>query len=216
MKTFLIFFFAFIPFWLSSQNAQNETKILVKKDSVSFYSFGKEGVGEYLISSSKKLQKTYTKYSSELPTELKNIGLTALSPLVSKSGEVYFLYPGGGILFKYCDGVFERIDESFAHRNQFSGYFFEYKKELFLLGGYGYWQSNSLLTKYSFSTKSWEAVATTGQAPRFGVNAGSFVLDKNTLYVFDFYHRIADKDIKNNNLFKLNLDALNWEKKVSL
>ena len=68
MRTFLIFFFACLPFWLSSQNTQNESGFLVKKDSVSFYSFGKEGVFEYLISSSKELQKTYTKYSSELPT----------------------------------------------------------------------------------------------------------------------------------------------------
>ena len=43
MRTFLIFFFACLPFWLSSQNTQNESGFLVKKDSVSFYSFGKEG-----------------------------------------------------------------------------------------------------------------------------------------------------------------------------
>jgi len=216
MRTFLIFFFACLPFWLSSQNTQNELGFLVKKDSVSFYSFGKEGVFEYLISSSKELQKTYTKYSSGLPTELKNIEFISLSALVSETNEVYFLYPGGGILFKYCDGVFERIDESFAHRNQFSGHFFEYKKELYLLGGYGYWRSNSLLTKYSFSSKSWEIVPTNGQAPPLGVNAGSYVLDKNNLYVFDFYHRIDDKDTKNNNLFKLNLDDFVWEKKGAL
>lgn len=216
MRTFLIFFFACLPFWLSSQNTQNELGFLVKKDSVSFYSFGKEGVFEYLISSSKELQKTYTKYSSGLPTELKNIEFISLSALVSETNEVYFLYPGGGILFKYCDGVFERIDESFAHRNQFSGHFFEYKKELYLLGGYGYWRSNSLLTKYNFSSKSWEIVPTNGQAPPLGVNAGSYVLDKNNLYVFDFYHRIDDKDTKNNNLFKLNLDGFVWEKKGAL
>ena len=216
MRTFLIFFFACLPFWLSSQNTQNESGFLVKKDSVSFYSFGKEGVFEYLISSSKELQKTYTKYSSGLPTELKNIEFISLSALVSETNEVYFLYPGGGILFKYCDGVFERIDESFAHRNQFSGYFFEYKKELYLLGGYGYWKANSLLIKFNFEVRNWELVSALGQTPKNGINNGSFVLDKNKLHVFDFYTLVDDLNVKNNSHYVLDLDQMLWKKEGAL
>ena len=84
------------------------------------------------------------------------------------------------------------------------------------MGGYGYWQSNSLLTRFSFETRSWELVPTTGQGPSFGVNAGSFVLDNNTLYVFDFYHRISDTSEKNNSLFTLDLDKKVWVKKGNL
>ena len=134
MRTFLIFFFACLPFWLSSQNTQNESGLLVKKDSVSFYSFGKEGVFEYLISSSKELQKTYTKYSSGLPTELKNIEFISLSALVSETNEVYFLYPGGGILFKYCDGFLKELTKVLRIEISFLDIFLNIKRSFIYWG----------------------------------------------------------------------------------
>ena len=68
------------------------------------------------------------------------------------------MYPGGGIVYKYNDNEIQRIDDSFAHRNQFSGFFFEYNNELYLLGGYGYWDAKSYLTKFDFQSGSWDKV----------------------------------------------------------
>ena len=198
--------------WLNSQGSDGAIKLLVSKDSVSFYAFNKIGVTEYTILETKKLSKKHIKYSKPFPEELKNTELESLSSLYSNDGSAYFLYPGGGILFKYLNGVFERIDESFAYRNQFSGHFFEYKKELYLLGGYGYWRSNSLLTRFSFELRNWELVPTSGQAPKLGVNSGSFVLDGDILTVFDFNQRVDDLDVKNNSLYSLNLDKMIWTK----
>ena len=50
--------------------------------------------------------------------------LQALSQVKMGSNN-YLLYPGGGILFKFSesDNSITRIDRSFAHRNQYSGYF---------------------------------------------------------------------------------------------
>ena len=213
MKLFKILFFLCMSFnWLNSQGSDGAIKLLVSKDSVSFYAFNKIGVTEYTILETKKLSKKHIKYSKPFPEELKNTELESLSSLYSNDGSAYFLYPGGGILFKYLNGVFERIDESFAYRNQFSGHFFEYKKELYLLGGYGYWRSNSLLTRFSFELRNWELVPTSGQAPKLGVNSGSFVLDGDILTVFDFNHRVDDLDVKNNSLYSLNLDKMIWTK----
>lgn len=211
MKIFKILFFLCMSFnWLNSQILDGGIKLLVSKDSVSFYAFNKTSVCEYTILESKKLSKKRVKYSNPFPEELKNTELDVLSSVYSSDGSVYFLYPGGGILFKYLNGVFERIDESFAYRNQYSGHFFEYKKELYLLGGYGYWQSNSLLTKFNFELRNWELVPTSGQMPKLGVNAGSFVLDGNILTVFDFNQRVDDLDVKNNSLYSLDLDKMIW------
>ena len=211
MKIFKILFFLCMSFnWLNSQILDGGIKLLVSKDSVSFYAFNKTSVCEYTILESKKLSKKRVKYSNPFPEELKNTELDVLSSVYSSDGSVYFLYPGGGILFKYLNGVFERIDESFAYRNQYSGHFFEYKKELYLLGGYGYWQSNSLLIKFNFELRNWELVPTSGQMPKLGVNAGSFVLDGNILTVFDFNQRVDDLDVKNNSLYSLDLDKMIW------
>lgn len=213
MKFFKILFFLCMSFnWLNSQVSDDAIILLVSKDSVSFYVFNKAGVAEYTILESKQLSKKYVKYSKPFPEELKQPELESLSSLYSNDGSAYFLYPGGGILFKYLNGVFERIDESFAYRNQFSGHFFEYKKELYLLGGYGYWQSNSLLTRFNFELKNWELVPTSGQTPKLGINSGSFVLDGDILTVFDFTQRVDDLDVKNNSLYSLNLDKMIWTK----
>ena len=215
MKFLQIFFLLYLSFnWLNGQN--EEPKLYVKKDSVSFYSFERTGVSEYVILESKKLTKKHVKYSKPFPEELNSIELEALAPVVSKDGSVYFLYPGGGILFKYFNGLFERIDESFAHRNQFSGYFFEYKKELFLLGGYGYWKANSLLIKFNFEIRNWELIGTLGLPPKNGINNGSFILDKNKLHVFDFYNRVNDLNVKNNSHYILDLDQMSWKKEGAL
>ena len=216
MRLLIFLFCTTLSFGLFGQAKRWDGELLVTKDSISFYSFDKKGVSEYVLLPSKLLKQKHTYYSKPLPLELKGLNFKALSAIVYENNEVYFLYPGGGILFKYFDGVFERVDESFAHRNQFSGYFFKYKKELFVLGGYGYWRSNSLLTKFNFETKDWDYVSAFGKTPSFGVNAGSFVLNNNLLYVFDFWNRIDDKDIKNNSLYILNLENFNWTKKGML
>jgi hypothetical protein len=84
------------------------------------------------------------------------------------------------------------------------------------MGGYGYWKSNSLLTKFNFQTKEWDYIETRGQVPELGINSGSFVVENDVLYVFDFYQKISDVDIKNNNTYEFNLSSLKWEKKGSL
>ena len=62
MKVFQIFLFLCLSFsWLIGQN--EGTKLYVKKDSISFYSFDKTGVNEYVILESKKLTKKHIKYS---------------------------------------------------------------------------------------------------------------------------------------------------------
>jgi hypothetical protein len=84
------------------------------------------------------------------------------------------------------------------------------------MGGYGYWKSNSLLTKFNFQTKEWDYIETRGQVPELGINSGSFVVENDVLYIFDFYQKINDVDVKNNNTYEFNLSSLKWEKKGSL
>ena len=158
----------------------------------------------------------FSKYTKPLPSVIKNVPVRELKATISDDGTIYFLFPGGGLLFKYNNNFIKRIDESFPHRNQFSGHFFSYKNTPYLMGGYGYWRSNSLLTKFNFQTKEWDYIETRGQIPELGVNAGSFVVEKNILYVFDFYQKIGDRDVKNNNLYELNLTSLIWKKRGSM
>ena len=215
MKKLLFLFSSLFCLVLFSQENLPSGQLLIAKDSISFYSFVKTGVYEFTIQNN-GLNKVFSEYSSPLPSEIKNIPLKYLKGIVSDDGVVYFLYPGGGLLFEYRDNHIIRIDESFPHRNQFSGHFFIYKKAPYLMGGYGYWKSNSILTRFNFQTKEWDYIETRGQAPELGINYGSFVIENDVLYVFDFYQKINGVDVKNNNTYEFDLSSLKWEKKGSL
>jgi hypothetical protein len=215
MKKLLFLFSGLFCLISLSQENLPSGQLLIAKDSLSFYSFTKTGVYDFTIRNG-GLDKVFYEYSKPLPLEVKNSPLRDLKAVISNDGIVYFLYRGGGLLFEYRDNRIVRIDESFPHRNQFSGHFFIYKKTPYLMGGYGYWKSNSLLTKFNFQTKEWDYVETRGQAPELGVNQGSFVVKNDILYVFDFYQKIDDVDVKNNNTYELSLSNLKWEKKGSL
>lgn len=213
----LIFFFLAFAIKLSSQIEMPRGQLLLAKDSLSFYSFDLNGVTSFIIENDSIKTVSYKEYSKTIPKEVVNLeSINRLKAVKNSIGEVYFIYPGGGLLFHYKNNAIERIDNSFPHRNQFSGHFFSYKNELYLLGGYGYWKSNSILTKFNFTSKEWDFVETFGKAPELGINDGSFVLDNDILYVFDFYQKIADVDNKNDDLFEFNLKTLAWTQKGSL
>jgi hypothetical protein len=215
MKNLLFLFSSLFCLVLLSQENLPSGQLLIAKDSLSFYSFNKTGVYDFTIQND-GYDKVFYEYSKPLPSEIKNIPMRDLKAVISNDGIVYFLYPGGGLLFEYRDNNIIRIDESFPHRNQFSGHFFIYKNTPHLMGGYGYWKSNSLLTKFNFQTKEWDYIETRGQVPELGINAGSFVVENDVMYVFDFYQKINDVDVKNNNTYEFNLSSLRWEKKGSL
>jgi hypothetical protein len=216
MKNFLSLFILLFFLNLQSQISTEPRQLYVVKDSVSFFGLGKEGVNTFVFDDGKIKLELFQKYSMPIPKELEYMDFDGLSGVFGADGKLYLLYPGGGILFEYHNNAIRRIDNSFAHRNQFSGHFFIYKNNLYLLGGYGYWKTNSLLTRFNFNSKEWDYVQTLGQIPSDGINEASFFLDKNILTVFDFYYRVNDIDQKNNNLYELDLESLMWEKKGSL
>ena len=216
MKRFFGLIILFFTVNLVSQISTEPRQLYVAKDSVSFVGLGKEGVNTFVFDDGRITLEQFQKYSMPIPKELEYMDFDGLSGVFGANGKLYLLYPGGGILFEYHNNAIRRIDNSFAHRNQFSGHFFIYKNNLYLLGGYGYWKTNSLLTRFNFNSKEWDYVQTLGQIPSDGINEASFFLDKNILTVFDFYYRVNDIDQKNNNLYELDLESLMWEKKGSL
>jgi len=215
MKRFgLILSFLVFAIKLNSQIEMSKGQLLVEKDSISFYSFSLNGVSSFVVVNDSIKAVSYKEYSKTIPKEVASLeSINRLEAVKNSIGEVYFIYPGGGLLFQYKNNAIERIDNSFPHRNQFSGHFFSYKNELYLLGGYGYWKSNSILTKFNFTSKEWDFVETFGSAPELGINSGSFVLDNDILYVFDFYQKIEDVDKKNDDLFEFDLKTLTWTQK---
>ena len=212
--TLLIFFLS--GFVLSQNNIENNY-LIVKKDSTSFYTFTKKGVYVSTLYQPNEINYVYRDYSRSIPKSLEQVDFMSLSAVVSEES-VYFLYPGGGIVYKYSDNEIQRIDNSFAHRNQFSGFFFEYNSELYLLGGYGYWDAKNYLTKFDFQSGSWDKVQVSGAPPSSGINQGSFVRQGNSIFVFDFFSKnsLESTEKRDRFVYKILLSGMSWEKQGRL
>ena len=181
----------------------------------------------YFFGNIKTKTFNFFRYKSPLPKELFNdqsgpkIDLQVLAPLTVSSDSqrsqfnqrrIYLLYPGGGVLYEFLNGSINRIDSSFAQRNQYAGAFFSYNNQLYLLGGYGFWKTKSILTKFNFNTGDWEYIQTKGVAPE-GISNPIFTIKDNSLYLFDFFEKPQNQSsIKNPNLYSLNLETLTWKK----
>lgn len=198
--------------------------LIVNGPGIYFYILTKSG---YFIGNIKTKDFNFFRYKTPLPKELiddqsdSGISLQSLLPLNAASESqrtefnqrrAYLLYPGGGILYEFFDGSINRIDSSFAQRNQYAGAFFSYNNQLYLLGGYGFWKTKSILTKFNFNSGDWEYIKTNGVAPE-GISSPVFSLKDNNLYLFNFFERPQNQSqIKNPNLYSLNLETLTWKK----
>ena len=191
-----------------SQTIENNDFLIVEGESLKyFYILTEDG---YYISELEG-ENTFKEYSKEIPKSL-NVPFSTLIPLLHNS-QTYLLYPGGGLLYTFSDGSIDRIDRSFPHRNQYGAHFFSYKENIYLIGGYGYWQTKSIITKFNFNSGDWELVNTKGQQP-IGVDQGTYFIEANMLYVFDFVSREINtqKEKRNENLYVLDLDSFEWKK----
>jgi hypothetical protein len=94
-----------------------------------------------------------TKFNKKRP--LSSISLNNTS-LIEKSGEVYVLTIGGGMVWKISNDTAYRVDNSFNHKMTFSSKTFVRNDTIFKFGGYGYWSARNFFTYFSESTKEWE------------------------------------------------------------
>ena len=202
---FLILILFFISF-LSAQEFEGDDFLIVEGESLQYYYVLKKE-GYYISDKPEKLNL----YTRSIPESL-NVSLSTLTS-VTHNSKTYLLYPGGGLLYSFIDGAIERIDRSFPHRNQYGGYFFSYKNNLYLIGGYGFWQTKSIITKFNFNNGDWEIINTTGQLPK-GLDKGTYFINNDNLYVFDFLSRNTNnqKEKTEDNLYVLNLKTFSWKR----
>ena len=206
MRNFLLFLFFSAN--LFCQKIDSSDFLILEGENPNYY-YVLTNDGYYVSENSDNF--TYKNYSESLPKSL-NVDVNTLLPVTHKSKN-YLLYPGGGLLYLFENGAIKRVDRSFPHRNQYGAYFFSYKDNLYLIGGYGFWQTKSIITKFNFNSGDWEIVTAFGQSPE-GIDQGTFFIKDDDLYVFDFLTRESNnqKEKRNDNLYVLNLESFVWKK----
>lgn len=125
---------------------------------------------------------------------------------INVGGRTLFVHEGCGPVLEFRNDSLVRLDKSYLHRNQFFGSLFSYKKEIYLLGGYGLFTNKKILTKYSFTNKEWDLIKTNdANIPTF-TNCLSRVIENN-LFVFGGFTNGS----ANHNLYILNLKTKEWK-----
>lgn len=102
---------------------------------------------------------------------------------VSISPNIYFIEPSGGGVYEFDFQTVKRLDNSEINKAYHDTRAFVYNGEIFLVGGYGYWEHRSQLIKYNFNNQKWELV-TNLLSENYGFVEPKIVINKNNLYVF--------------------------------
>jgi len=101
---------------------------------------------------------------------------------VSKA-RVYLIHRGCGIVLQLYKGHLQRIDKSFAHRNQFGAVAYAFKGMPYMFGGYGFFETKNVHTSFLPTIGEWLEVDEYGKQ-RPSPRQGSFIVrEKNRIYL---------------------------------
>ena len=74
---------------------------------------------------------------------------------IHRPNETILVAKGGGVLYRFKDSSFERLDKSFEHRNKFKSFDFTFDNKIHSFGGYGLFMTNSNLTFFNELNQEW-------------------------------------------------------------
>jgi hypothetical protein len=101
---------------------------------------------------------------------------------VSKE-HIYLIHSGCGIVLELHKGNLQRIDHSFAHRNQYGAVAYAFKGKPYMFGGYGFFDTKNVHTSFHPVLGEWlEVDEYSKQRP--GPRQSSFLVrEKNQIYL---------------------------------
>lgn len=122
---------------------------------------------------------------------------------------------------KLGDSVLTRIDKSFHHRTQFGhlGIVHPTSGSILAFGGYGYWETRNITTRYDLNTNEWQIITLNSglRIPEARMNArGVFDAKREQLHLFSgnsFYENrkdLSNKTVQFNDYWILDLKNNSW------
>lgn len=121
-------------------------------------------------------------YSKPIDLEFKQVDLEKYLT-VSISPNIYFIEQSGGRVYEFNYNTVKRIDDTEIQKAFHDAKAFTYNNEIYLVGGYGYWEHRSQLLKFNFNNQKWELV-TNLLSENYGFVEPKIVINNNNLYVF--------------------------------
>jgi len=126
-----------------------------------------------------------------------------------------FVVPNGyHYVFKLVQGKPIRQDESTFHGDNFYRYLFAWKKTIYALGGYGFFQTKNHLTYFQPTLKGWLVEKTSGNIPPYLCGV-TYTCGKNIISFNN--HKIGNEvehDKLDSAIYLLDIEKKHWTKKT--
>lgn len=148
-----------------------------------------------------------------------------------KCGQDFFIhFNGSGFLYKLDnpnDSVltFRRIDDTENYNYNIEAFLFTHQKEIYNIGGYGFWRSSGTLRKYNRKDQEWDAEPIDQEihlpyANQLGTSGQLSWFDTQTQHLFIPYQTIINSGVKTTdkddeivkNVYRLDLASKTWKK----
>ena len=132
--------------------------------------------------------------------------------LIDYDEQSYMIDQLGGHVFKLEGNSLERIDNSYQHRMQLGSEILIQNDTIFRHGGYGFWETRSLLTFYDFNSNEWDVIKTKNMGP---AKFGHLSLSNNKELIFyggylnNESQGVSDK--KSNSVYLFDINQRKWK-----
>ena len=126
--------------------------------------------------------------------------------------DIFYNLNGFHYLFKLSGDSLIRIDHSNFHNCDNNRFLFNFNKEIYCLGGYGFFVTNNILKKFNVESKEWIFVECKGEIPPF-ISGPAFISGQ---YLYSFWNVKSGNNVtaetKDQSGYRLNLSTFLWEK----
>ncbi len=126
--------------------------------------------------------------------------------------DIFYNLNGFHYLFELSGDSLIRMDHSNFHNCDNNRFLFNFNKEIYCLGGYGFFVTNNILKKFNAESKEWIFVECKGQIPPF-ISGPAFISGQ---YLYSFWNVKSGNNVtaetKEQSGYRLNLSTFLWEK----
>ncbi len=126
--------------------------------------------------------------------------------------DIFYNLNGFHYLFRLSGDSLIRIDHSNFHNCDNNRFLFNFNKEIYCLGGYGFFVTNNILKKFNVESKEWIFVECKGEIPPF-ISGPAFISGQ---YLYSFWNVKSGNNVtaetKEQSGYRLNLNTFLWEK----
>lgn len=208
-KTLILIFILFIQEFYAQSRIS-----LHHKDAICYYDFPSNSfiiIDDSTFCWSYQLEKkVWEKKSIELELDVQFDLFLKFAPISKKGSNVYFVYPGCGVVYQKEGSKIKRVDQSFLQRNQLGGPIFLYTGKPHILGGFGLFSFKNFITYYDPFTREWYKLKTRGSMPP-PLQLNNVIIEDHFLFLFNGFDMTDDIHSTLKKVYRLNLQTHLWE-----